>query len=164
MTFSRINTRGKKLVPIRAAAAFEVAVDHLQVTIQDNEAIIKCEPLPVVSAEMSQLVMLFQNLIHNAIKYRSERRTEIQVSVREIPDAYEFCVKDNGIGIEEDYYSKIFEIFKRLHSPHEYGGGTGIGLANAKRIVERFGGRIWVTSKPGQGSAFYFTLKQAEQD
>jgi len=102
--------------------------------------------------------MLFQNLIENAIKY-CDRKPRVHVGGRDVGEEFEFYVRDNGIGIEAKYFDRIFAIFKRLHSRHEY-GGTGIGLANCKRIVERFGGKIWVESKPNEGSKFYFTIKK----
>ena len=103
--------------------------------------------------------MLFQNLISNAIKY-CDHEPRIHIGGRDVGDEFEFYVRDNGIGIDPQYFEKVFEIFKRLHARHEY-SGTGIGLANCKRIVERCGGTIWVTSDSGEGSTFYFTLRKA---
>jgi signal transduction histidine kinase len=103
---------------------------------------------------------LFQNLITNAIKFRKkETRPLIQITSRRVDGGYEFKVEDNGIGIPEEHNERIFEIFQRLHTRTEY-EGSGIGLSHCKKIVELHGGRIWVKSKPGEGSAFHFTLPE----
>ncbi len=103
---------------------------------------------------MSQL---FQNLIGNALKYRSEETPKISISVQKKEENWLFMVKDNGIGMEPKYHEQVFQIFRRLHSPDDY-EGTGIGLAIAKRIIERHHGQIWVKSEPRKGSTFYFTI------
>ena len=100
---------------------------------------------------------MFQNLISNGIKFRGDRPPQIHVSARRDADRWVFAVRDNGIGIEQQYWEQIFVIFQRLHTRQKY-AGTGIGLAICKRIVERHGGRIWLDSQPGQGTTFYFTL------
>ncbi len=135
---------------------------NLQTLIQESDAVITADPLPVVPTDAAQLTHVFQNLIANAIKFRSERTPEIQVSARRQDDAWLFWVRDNGIGIEPQYHERIFVIFQRLHTRTKY-PGTGIGLAICKRIVERHGGKIWVESQPGQGSTFYFTLPDKGQ-
>jgi light-regulated signal transduction histidine kinase (bacteriophytochrome) len=116
--------------------------------------------LPTVHAHEIRLVQLLQNLIGNAIKYRSAEPPEIRVSAERRPEEWLFSVKDNGIGIEPEYSQQVFGIFKRLHG--QAYEGTGIGLAICQRIVERYGGRIWVESKPGAGSAFCFTIPPAD--
>ena len=114
--------------------------------------------LPVVPADKRQLVQLFQNFIGNALKYRREGvRPEVEVGARPDGDGWLLWVKDNGIGIEERYWDKVFMIFQRLHTRQKY-AGTGIGLAICKKIIERHGGRIWVQSQVGVGSTFFFTL------
>jgi signal transduction histidine kinase len=116
--------------------------------------------LPVVMGDEDQLVQLFQNLIANAIKFRSGPGPRIVVSAEAEDGYWRFSVQDNGIGIGKDYFDRIFVMFQRLHSRSAY-PGTGIGLAICKKIVERHGGRIWVESEPGQGTVFKFTLPRA---
>ena len=108
-------------------------------------------------ADESQLVRLFQNLIDNAIKFHGEEHPRIFISAKDMGKDWQFSIKDNGIGIEDEYKDRIFTIFQRLHSKEEY-PGTGIGLAVSKRIVERHGGKIWCESEKGQGTTFYFTI------
>ena len=116
------------------------------------------DPLPSVPVHDAHLKQLFQNLLGNAIKYRNlERIPTAHVSVERRDKNWLFSVIDNGIGIEPEYKERIFGLFKRLHATSEY-PGTGIGLAICQRIVERYHGKIWVESKPGQGSTFFFTV------
>jgi light-regulated signal transduction histidine kinase (bacteriophytochrome) len=118
--------------------------------------VITSADLPMVIGDDVQLTQVFQNLIANSIKYRRTARPEIHVSAEQVDGAWHFSVRDNGIGIEEKYWGRIFGIFKRLHGREL--PGTGMGLAICKKIVERHGGRIWVESKLGEGSNFQFTL------
>ena len=126
-------------------------------TCEETNAIIRVNKMPVVKANKTQLFQLFQNLVSNGLKYHSDQAPEIEISYEEKETDHQFVIKDNGIGIDPMFHEKIFVIFHRLHSRTEY-GGTGIGLAVCKKIVERHGGRIWVESAPGKGSSFYFTL------
>ena len=136
------------------------AVNNLQEAIAENHAIVEIEAMPVLpKGNFSGLVQLLQNLIGNAIKYRSELPPEIRISAKEENNYWQFAVKDNGIGIESDYFEKIFVIFQRLHNMSEY-SGTGIGLAICKKIVEQHSGKIWVYSIEKEGSTFYFTIKK----
>lgn len=157
LEYSRVGTKGDAPEPVRADEALNEALANLQVPIQQSGASIASAPLPTVLADGAQLTHVFQNLIGNAIKFRSERRPEIQVGSRQQDGSWLFWVRDNGIGIESRYAERIFMIFQRLHTRNKY-PGTGIGLAICKRIVERHGGKIWVESEPDQGSTFYFTL------
>jgi len=157
LAYSRVRTRGKEMEPTDSHSALGEALANLSAMVQESGAIITNDDLPVVKADKSQLIQLFQNLISNAIKFCSEDVPHIHISAEKQDNEWLFSVKDNGIGIEPQYYDKIFEIFKRLQRDEKY-PGTGIGLAICKRIVERHNGRIWVESEPGKGSVFYFTI------
>jgi PAS domain S-box-containing protein len=138
------------------------AITNLQSAIAENNASVSLGPLPVVTANPLHLAQVFQNLIGNALKYRSDQPPCISVSASENGQHWVFTVADNGIGIQPEYRAQIFGIFKRLHG-NEY-PGTGIGLAICKKIVDRHGGAIWVDSEPGKGSRFSFTLPRAAGD
>src|SRR6185295_3260557 len=123
--------------------------------ISEAGAEIEYGPLPVINCYAAEVKQLFQNLITNAIKFRKkETSPEINISVQKNKGYWEFAFKDNGIGIEEKHNEKIFDIFQRLHTRAEY-EGSGIGLSHCKKIVELHHGKIWVESKPGEGSTFY---------
>lgn len=161
LVFSRVQTRGKELAPTEAEAAYGNALENLAYSMEEERAEITHEPLPLVRADATQLTMLFQNLLSNAIKFHGDETPRIHVSVEPTDGYYKFCVQDNGIGIDPQFFDKIFMIFRRLHTREEY-PGTGIGLAVCKRIVSRHGGQIWVESPDGQGSRFYFTLLRGD--
>jgi PAS domain S-box-containing protein len=157
LAYSRVGLQGKKLAPVDAALVLRRVVEVLRRTTAEAGATVEIGALPVVLADETQLYQLFQNLIANAIKFRSERPPQIAVRVRELNNFWEFLVEDNGIGIELQYSDRIFQMFQRLHSRGHY-EGNGIGLAIAKRIVERHGGAIRLESELGVGTRFYFTL------
>jgi PAS domain S-box-containing protein len=157
LAFSRVNTQGEALELTDSHSVLGKALRNLSVAIEENRAIVINDDLPMVCADATQMIQLFQNLIGNAIKFRSHELPRIQVSACDLGREWRFSVKDNGIGIDMQYVDKVFVIFQRLHTRQEY-PGTGIGLAICKRIVERHGGRIWFDSEPGKGSTFYFTL------
>jgi light-regulated signal transduction histidine kinase (bacteriophytochrome) len=157
LAYSRIGTRQRDLEPVDSGAIADRALSYLKFLVEQSGAVVTRDLLPTVTADEVQLTQLFQNLIDNAIKFRSDQPLEIHVGARREEDRWVFSVRDNGIGIEPQYAERVFEIFQRLHGPNEY-SGTGIGLAISKRIVERHGGRIWVESEPGKGSTFYFTI------
>ncbi|MBV8819177.1 MAG: response regulator [Acidobacteriaceae bacterium] len=143
------------------AQVVEGVMSSLRQAIAETNAEILCEPLPVVTADATQLGQIFQNLVSNALKYhRKGVRPEVRISAERRSGAIVFAVQDNGIGIDPKHWERIFVIFKRLHTQHEI-PGTGVGLALAKRLVERHGGRIWVESQPGVGSTFRFTIPAA---
>jgi PAS domain S-box-containing protein len=161
LTYSRVGTKGKDFAPADAAVAVRQALANLQILVEETGARINCGPLPTVIADSSQLAQLFQNLLGNALKYRSGDAPDIDVSAERRGHEWLFAVRDNGIGIDPQYFERIFIIFQRLHSRTEY-PGTGIGLAICKKIVERHGGSIRVSSEPGRGSTFFFTIPAAE--
>ena len=161
LSYSRVTTKGNQLQLTATEAACKAAVLNLEKSIEDSEAVVSVGPLPTLMADATQLTQLFQNLIGNAIKYRSGTRPEICVAARPDRNHWVFSVQDNGIGIEPQYFERIFQMFQRLHSRGEY-PGTGIGLAISKKIAERHGGRIWVESEPGHGSTFLFSVLRTE--
>ena len=156
LAYSRVGTRGKPFELTDCEAVFEAAVANLDMAIKENKAKMTHDPLPTVMADEGQLVQLFQNLIGNAIKFRGKQPPRVHISAQPDKDKWVFSVKDNGIGIDPQYFERIFIIFQRLHS--EGYPGTGTGLSIIKRIVERHGGRIWIESQLGKGSTFYFTI------
>ncbi|MBK8782666.1 MAG: PAS domain S-box protein [Anaerolineales bacterium] len=159
LEYSRVDRRGNPIQPIDANMALKSALRNLEASIQQSGAIVTTRLLPTVDADATQLAQLFQNLIGNAIKFRSERPPQIYVEVKDLGNVWQFSVRDNGIGIEPQYFERIFLVFQRLHTRREY-PGTGIGLSICKKIVDRHGGRIWIESEPGQGTTFFFTIPQ----
>jgi len=159
LSFSRVGTRAKELEPIACEAVLSQVRDNLMVAIAETNAVVTHEPLPTVMGDETQLIQLLQNLISNAIKFRREEPPRVHVSAVQRENEWAFEVRDNGIGMESEYFERIFMIFQRLHSRSEY-PGNGIGLANCKKIVERHGGRIWVESTPGVGTTFHFSIPQ----
>lgn len=161
LIFSRVQTRGKPAVDTSSETALANALENLRGSVQEANGKVSFKNLPMVSADPLQLTMLLQNVVGNAVKFRSDAAPEVTVAARSVDDKIEFCVSDNGIGIDAESFERIFAIFQKLHARGEY-PGTGIGLAVARRIVARHGGAIWVESTPGQGSKFYFTLPRAQ--
>jgi signal transduction histidine kinase len=157
LAYSRVGTQGKPFGPTDCNEVLEQAVANLQTAIAESGASVTHNALPVVMADGVQLTQLFQNLIGNAIKYRNDNPPQVHFGVERKDGNWRFSVRDNGIGIDSQYFERIFLIFQRLHNRKEY-SGTGIGLAICKKIVERHGGQIWVQSQPGTGSTFYFTI------
>ncbi len=157
LAFSRVGTRGKPLESVSSQAALDLALENLQTAIEESHAQVTQDTLPVVLADDFQLMQLFQNLIGNAIKFHSDKPPSIHVGIEDGEKEWVFTVQDNGIGIDPQYFGRIFIIFQRLNKRDQF-PGTGIGLAICKKIVQRHGGRIWADSKPGLGSTFYFTL------
>jgi PAS domain S-box-containing protein len=157
LAYSRVGTRGKEMKPFRLEAAFERARINLRAAIEESNAEVTQAGLPEVLGDESQLAQLLQNLIGNALKFRAAATPVVHVSSSEKDDEFVIAVEDNGIGIEPQYFERIFMVFQRLHDKGQY-PGTGIGLAICKKVVDRHGGRLWVESAPGKGSRFVFTL------
>lgn len=159
LAYSRVGTRGTLIEQTNAGDALSRAIANLKVAIEESSAEVTHDLLPRVIADATQLTQLFQNLIGNAIKFRGKEPLKIHIAAKRQDQEWLFSVRDNGIGIDPQYFERIFLIFQRLHSRSEY-IGTGIGLAICKKIVERHGGRIWVKTS-GQGSTFYFTISDS---
>lgn len=156
-----MGTGGRTFESTDARESLQQALGNLQAEIAESRAEVTVDELPTVTADRIQLVQLFQNLVGNAVKYRREEPLCVHIDAEEKESNWEFRVRDNGIGIPPEFLEKrIFQIFHRLHTDKEY-AGTGIGLAICRKTVERHDGRIWVESKPGKGSTFYFTLPTA---
>ncbi|MFW9990843.1 MAG: MEDS domain-containing protein [Candidatus Odinarchaeota archaeon] len=157
LDYSRIDTKGTDFTDVDCSNVINHVLLDLKSEIDETNATIIYDQLPIVKGDKYQLIQLFQNLIGNGIKFRREKQVEIRVSCEEKGQHSLFAVQDNGIGIKPENYEKIFAIFQRLHSREQY-QGTGIGLAICKRIIEHHGGNIWVESEYGKGSTFYFTI------
>lgn len=157
LAFSRV-TRGSGVFErVNAGAVLESVLADLRLAIEESAAEITAEGLPEVLADPGQLAHLFQNLVSNALKFRGTAAPRVRISAEWDGERWVFAVSDNGIGMDPQYFDRIFVIFQRLHGRDAY-PGTGMGLAIAKKIVERHGGRIWVESQVGRGTTFRFTL------
>jgi PAS domain S-box-containing protein len=163
LAYSRVGTKGKDLLNTSSEAALKTALSNLRGAIEESGALVSHDPLPNVLADEMQLVQLFQNLIGNAIKYQNPGIPRIHVAALNGGKQYKFSVQDNGLGIDPQYFERIFGMFQRLHKREEF-AGTGIGLAICKKIVERHGGQISVESQPGMGSTFRFALTGSERN
>lgn len=163
LAYSRVGSQGKPLVPVEADQVLEAVTHSLQRLLRESGGTVEVGPLPRVQADEGQLHQLLQNLISNAIKFRAEAPPRVRVSARPQGHRWLFQVSDNGIGIDMQYAQRVFQMFQRLHELGRY-EGSGIGLAIAKRIVERHGGSIWIDSAPGQGSTVSFTLPPARKE
>jgi len=173
LAYSRVGTQGKPFSPTDCSEVLRRVLANLKIAIEESGAIVRHSKLPIVMGDATQLTQLFQNLISNAIKFRDKRPPEIVIEAERVtetrisPDdpsrpAWRFSVSDNGIGIEPQYFNRIFIIFQRLHGREEY-PGSGIGLAICKKIVERHGGCIWVESELAKGATFHFTIPAPEE-
>jgi light-regulated signal transduction histidine kinase (bacteriophytochrome) len=158
LTYSRVGTTKGILRETSSEQALGQALANLNSSIKAADAFVTHDPLPSVLGDETQLIQLFQNLIGNAIKYQKSGVPRVHISAAKCElGRWVFSVRDNGIGIEQRYFEKIFGVFQRLHKREEF-SGTGIGLAICKKIVERHGGHIQVESCPGHGSTFRFAL------
>jgi PAS domain S-box-containing protein len=160
LAYCRVGTSGKAPQEISSTAAFEQALLNLQGAIEESGGLVTYDPLPNVIVDGAQLVQLFQNVIGNALKYRSAEPPRVHVSAKKNRvGEWIFSMQDNGLGIDPQYFEKIFVMFQRLHGREEF-SGTGIGLTLCKKIAERHGGRMWVESNPGKGATFYLALPE----
>ena len=156
LAYSRIQTKGKEFVEVNMEEVFEKVIRNLDLRINEKKVVITKNDLPVILADESQMIQLVQNLVENGLKF-STVNSKIDFSADTDTSFHVFSVKDEGMGIDPQYFERIFKIFQRLMPKEEY-EGTGIGLAICKRIVDRHNGRIWVESEPGKGSRFFFTI------
>jgi PAS domain S-box-containing protein len=161
LAYSRINTKGKAFRAVNLNNVIDCVIKNLSLVISERNAVVKTGKLPVIFADESQVVILFQNLIANGIKF-STNAPRIYISSQTESNHYLFSVKDEGIGIETQYFDRIFLIFQRLMPKDQY-EGTGIGLAICKRIIERHNGKIWIESEPGKGTTFFFTIPKSNE-
>jgi light-regulated signal transduction histidine kinase (bacteriophytochrome) len=162
LLYARLGRNGQPFAQADCNAVLQLALANLQGAIEAEGAVITIAPLPTVLADAKQLIQLFQNLIGNALKFHGTEKPVIQVHAEPTGSAWIFTVRDNGIGIDGQFAERIFLIFQRLHSREEY-SGTGIGLADCKKVVENHGGRIWLESQlpmdeVSKGATFCFTL------
>ena len=161
LEYSRIDTQGQEFVLVDMGSVAARAIIVLKMCIDENQATIEVDPLPSVMADESQMVQLLQNLLNNAVKFHGKESPRIKVSATPGSGEWIFSVKDNGIGLSMEYSDRIFQMFQRLHTKEKF-QGTGVGLAIAKKIVERHGGRIWVESEEGKGATFFFSIPSVQ--
>ncbi len=157
LTYSQVQSGGQRFCPIDLARVFDEVVENLSQPIRESGAQVTRDELPTIVCDPTQMVLLFQNLIGNAVKYHDVKPPRVHVSARHDQQNWVLSVKDNGIGIAPEHFDRIFQRFKRLHRQSEY-QGTGMGLAICQCIAEHHAGRIWVKSEPGQGSEFSFEI------
>jgi PAS domain S-box-containing protein len=162
LAYSRAGANGKPLRKTSSESALKEALTNLRATVEESGAVVTNDSLPAITTDDTQLAQVFQNLVGNAIKYRSAKVPHIHVSAtKNGGKEWIFSVRDNGLGIDPQYFDRIFVLFQRLHGREKF-MGTGIGLAICKKILERLGGRIWVESQPEKGSTFYFALPERD--
>lgn len=163
LTYSSIDGDTQNLQTVEIDELIRIIDDNRRINIGENKGTITYDKLPTVQGNKTQLSQLFQNLINNGLKYQhTDRQPNVQISVDDAEEYWQFSVIDNGIGIEERHLKKIFDVFQRLHCKNQF-AGTGIGLSICKKVVKRHGGTIWATSQKGIGSKFYFTLPKGEK-
>jgi light-regulated signal transduction histidine kinase (bacteriophytochrome) len=164
LLYSRAGSKPKAFHEISTQVALSEALGNLRATIEESGAEVTHDWLPPITTDESQLVLVFQNLVGNAIKYRGAESPRVHISAsKNGGKEWIFSVRDNGLGIDPQYFQRIFIIFQRLHGREEF-EGTGIGLAICKKILERLGGRIWVESESKKGSTFYFSLPESDRN
>jgi PAS domain S-box-containing protein len=162
LAYSRAGTNGKELLKISSEKTLKDALANLRATIEESGAVVTHDALPAITTDDAQLALVFQNLVGNAIKYHGPEVPHVHVSAtKNGGKEWIFSVRDNGLGIDPQYFERIFILFQRLHGRTEF-KGTGIGLSICKKILERLGGRIWVESQPEKGSTFHFALPERD--
>jgi light-regulated signal transduction histidine kinase (bacteriophytochrome) len=160
LEFSRVGRFDGKMETVDTNKVMEEVVSLFRNQIDETGSVIHFKDMPAVRTFESPFRQVIQNLVSNALKYQKpDQKAVINISAEKKETHWQFAVSDNGIGIEPEYYDRVFAIFQRLHNKDEY-SGTGIGLAIVKKIIEVMGGEIWIKSKPGEGSTFFFTLKE----
>jgi two-component system, chemotaxis family, sensor kinase Cph1 len=158
LIYSKVDLQGAEWELIPLEKAFDRAMNNLRTKINETGAIVTCDPLPTLVADGTQIMQLFQNTIANALKFsRPGVLPKVHLSAERQEDEWLFSISDNGIGIDQKFFDRIFVIFQRLHNRDEY-PGSGMGLTICKKIVECHRGRMWVESTPDEGSTFYFTI------
>jgi light-regulated signal transduction histidine kinase (bacteriophytochrome) len=157
LAYARIGGRPQELRRVETEPIVGEVLENLRLAIAESGAAVERGALPAVFADAVQLRTLLQNLIGNALKFKGAQPPRVRISARDNGEEHLFLVEDNGIGIEPQYFERIFKMFQRLHTRQSY-PGNGVGLALCKKIVEGNGGRIWVESEPGKGARFYFTI------
>jgi PAS domain S-box-containing protein len=162
LVYARVKTDGRNFVAFSSEVALKTAIQNLQTEVTKSHARIKFDHLPTIIGNKNQFVQVFQNLLSNAIKFHGKDAPEIYVNACRRGDHWQFAVKDNGIGIEQEYFDRIFIMFQRLHMREQY-PGTGMGLAICKKVVEYHRGHMWLESKFGEGTTFYFTVPANER-
>lgn len=161
--FSRLGRQELAVQPANLNAVIRDIELMMEVTLlEENAEIVLPEPLPVITCDVPRVTEVFRNLITNAVKYNKSPRKRVEIGMSALQPTPTFYVRDNGIGIEPRFFNDIFRIFKRLNEEDDAVKGTGVGLTFVKKIVERHGGRIWLDSRPGEGTTFYFTLQATE--
>jgi len=157
LEYSQIETKAKNIKPTDFSFIVEEAMSNMKTAIDESNAVVTYNKMPTIMSDPQQMISLFQNLIDNAINFRSNKAPRVRISAERKGDEWVFAIRDNGIGIDPKDFEKIFVMFQRLHGSTDY-PGTGIGLSICKKIVERQGGRIWLESETAKGSTFYFTI------
>jgi light-regulated signal transduction histidine kinase (bacteriophytochrome) len=160
LTYSRVGRLERERGRVDCNLVVDNVVAGMGDSIRETNAVVTHDSLPVLEANEANIALIFQNLIGNAIKFRkTEEPPRVHITAKKTVSTWLFAIKDNGIGIKQKYFEKIFVIFQRLHTREQY-SGTGIGLSIVKKIVDTYGGKVWVESEPGKGSTFYFTIPQ----
>jgi PAS domain S-box-containing protein len=162
LAYARVASKGSPFTTVNMDEVLATALNDLKIGIEESGASITSDMLPSVNADKLQMILLMENLVGNAVKYRDQAPPQIFIKAQEEETEWVFYIKDNGIGIDPEYQERIFQIFQRLHTQEEY-TGTGMGLAIAKRVIERHGGRIWYESEKGKGTTFFFTLPRTNE-